>query len=38
MHNLDAEAIDFSLRRFRLYLLRLPNETVVIIFDGKRSS
>ena len=38
-------AIDFSLRRFRSYLLGSPNETVVItdhfplisIFNGKRS-
>ena len=42
--DLEAMAIDFSLRRFRSYLLRSPNETVVItdhsplisIFNGKR--
>ena len=43
--DLEAIAIDFSLHRFRSYLLGLPNETVVItnhfpqinIFNGKLS-
>ena len=43
--DLEAMAIDFSLRRFRSYLLGSPNENVVItdhsplisIFNGKRS-
>ena len=43
--NLEVTAVDFALRRFRLYLLGAPNDTIIVtdhhplrnVFNGKRN-